>query len=197
MMMKGFHRSKFDNCVYFKKIGDGIFIYLLIYVDNMLIICKNMAGINQPKENLKSKFEMKDLGVAKRILGIDILRDRKKGTLSLTQTGYVQMVLKEFGMLDAKSVSTSIPSYYKLKYAKGTLTKLEFQYMSKVLYSNAIRSMMYAMITTRLDIAYGVGLVSRFTNCPSKDHWHVVKWMLRYLNGSSRLGLVYNRTETN
>ena len=51
------------------------------------------------------------------------------------------------------------------------------------------------MIATRPDIIYGVGLVSRFMSCPSKDHWHAVKWLLRYLKGSSRLGLSYSKTK--
>ena len=169
MMLKGFQRRKFDSCVYFMKTRDGSFIYVLIYVDSMLIICKNMAEINKLKKALKSEFEMKDLGVAERILGIDILRDRKKGILSLTQSGYVKKVLKEFGMVEAKTVSTTIPAYYKLKSAKRTLIDAELQYMRKVPYSNAVGSMMYAMIGTRPDIAYRVGLVSRFMSNPSKE----------------------------
>ena len=55
--------------------------------------------------------------------------------------------------------------------------------------------MMYDMIATRPNIAYGVGLVSRFMSCPSKDHWQAVKWLLRYLNGSSKLGLVYGKAK--
>ena len=56
---------------------------------------------------------------------------------------------------------------------------------------------MYAMIATRPDIAYGVGLVSRFMSFPAKGHWHAVKWLLRYLKGSSKLGLVYGAAESN
>ena len=55
--------------------------------------------------------------------------------------------------------------------------------------------MMYAMIATRPDIAYGVDLVSRFMSFPSRDDWQAVKWLLRYLNGSSKLGLVYGKAK--
>ena len=68
--------------------------------------------------------------------------------------------------------------------------------MQNVLYSNVVGSMMYAMIVIRLDIAYGVGLVSRFMSFPSKGHWHAVKWLLRYLKGSFKLGLVYGDTKS-
>ena len=85
---------------------------------------------------------MKNLGPAKRILGIDILRDRKRGVLSLNQTRNIQMVLKEFGILSAKFVSTPIPSHYKIKSSKGLMSEFELEYMHKVPYSNAVGCMM-------------------------------------------------------
>ena len=57
--------------------------------------------------------------------------------------------------------------------------------MSKVPYASAIGNLMYAMLCTRLDIAHAVGIVSRFMSRPGKQHWEVVKWILRYLRGSS------------
>ena len=63
--------------------------------------------------------------------------------------------------------------------------------MKKVPYSNVVGSLMYAMISTRPDLAYGVNLVSRFISKPSKDHWKVVKWLMRYIRGSMSVGLVY------
>ena len=57
--------------------------------------------------------------------------------------------------------------------------------MSKVPYASAIGNLMYVMLCTRLDIAHAVGIVSRFMSRPGKQHWEVVKWILRYLRGSS------------
>ncbi|XP_062114332.1 secreted RxLR effector protein 161-like [Humulus lupulus] len=68
--------------------------------------------------------------------------------------------------------------------------------MKDVPYSNAMGSMMYAMISTRPDIAYGTGLVSRLMSKPSPEHWKVTKWLLRYLKTSSQLKLKYCRDET-
>lgn len=75
--------SHFDHCVYFRKLADGSFIYLLLYVD-MLIACKSKVKINRLKAQLSHEFEMKDLGEAQRILGMEIGRDRVKGTVHLT-----------------------------------------------------------------------------------------------------------------
>jgi len=65
-------RSSYDNCVYFQKTSDGSFIYLLLYVDDMLIAARDKSLVNKLKTQLSSEFDMKDLGPAKIILGIEI-----------------------------------------------------------------------------------------------------------------------------
>jgi hypothetical protein len=55
--------------------------------------------------------------------------------------------------------------------------------MSRVSYSSTVGNLMYAMVCTRLDIAYVVGIVSRYMNNPGKEHWELVKWILMYLRG--------------
>ncbi|GLU15250.1 hypothetical protein SLE2022_317570 [Rubroshorea leprosula] len=67
--------------------------------------------------------------------------------------------------------------------------------MSSIPYSSAVGSLMYAMVCTRLDIAHAVGVVSRFLSDPSKIHWEVVKWIFRYLRGTTKLCLTFGQTE--
>jgi hypothetical protein len=71
----GFVRSKDDQCMYPKK-EDGCFIYVAVYVDNMLLIGNNMDAINKVKKQLSSNFNMKDLGATNFIMGMEIKRDR-------------------------------------------------------------------------------------------------------------------------
>jgi hypothetical protein len=73
----GFTRSKHDHCVYFKLIGDHL-IYLVLYVDDMLLIGNNKEIIQDVETQLSSKFDMKDLSASNFILGMEIKRDRKK-----------------------------------------------------------------------------------------------------------------------
>jgi hypothetical protein len=68
-------RRKVDHYIYSKEEG-GHFIYVDLYVDDMLLIGKNMDEIKKGKKNLSSKFDMKDLGAYKLIMGMDIKRDR-------------------------------------------------------------------------------------------------------------------------
>ena len=82
MLALGFTRRKEDHYLYFKLIGDDL-IYLVLYVDDMLLIGKNKEIIQNVKTQLSSKFNMKDLGASNFILGMEIKRDRKRGKLWL------------------------------------------------------------------------------------------------------------------
>jgi hypothetical protein len=75
MLGLGFKRIKEDHCLYFKLIGDHL-IYLVLYVDNMLLIGNDKEIIQDMKTQLSSKFDMKDLGAANFIFGVEIKSDR-------------------------------------------------------------------------------------------------------------------------
>ncbi|KAG8478983.1 hypothetical protein CXB51_028891 [Gossypium anomalum] len=117
MVSHDLKRSSFDSCVYFKKKNDGSVVYLLLYVDDMLIAAKDKGEIRKVKAKLSEEFEMKNLGPAKKILGMEILRDRKTSKLSLSQKGYIEKVLCRFNMQSAKPVSTSLAAHFRLSSA--------------------------------------------------------------------------------
>ena len=171
MIGQNYTRSNFDHCVYFRKLQDGSFIYLLLYVDDMLIASRNKGEICRLKAQLSKEFEMKDLGEAKKILGMEIARDRQRGILCLTQKQYLKKVLQRFGMSEkTKPVSTPLAPHFKLSASQCPKTEEEREYMSKVPYSNAVGSLMYAMVCTRPDISHAVGTVSRYMHNPGKEH---------------------------
>ena len=89
MVEQGYTRSHYDNCVYYRQFEERSFIYLLLYVDDMLIASMDMSLIKKLKFQLNQEFEMKDLGAAKKILGMEIQRDRKAGKLFLSQKKYL------------------------------------------------------------------------------------------------------------
>ena len=134
---------------------------------------------------------MKDLGSAKKILGMDIIRERKIHCLTLSHESYMRKVIERFNMTRAKPVSTPIAPHFKLSSSQSPQTDEENEVMKKVPYANAIGSMMYAMVCTRPDISYAVSLVSRFMSNPGEEHWKAVKWVLRYLVGSVEIGLCF------
>ena len=67
--------------------------------------------------------------------------------------------------------------------------------MSKVPYSSVVGNLMHAMVCTRPDIAHAVRVVSRFLSNPRKEHWAALKWILRYLRGTSRMCLCFGSGE--
>ncbi|KAG8489157.1 hypothetical protein CXB51_017144 [Gossypium anomalum] len=161
MTSHDFKRSNFDSYVYFKKNSDGSFVYLLLYVDDMFIAAKDKREIRKVKAQLNEEFEMKDLGPAKKILGMEILRDRKINKLYLSQKGYIEKVLCRFNMQSAKPVSTPLAAHFRLSSALSPQSNDEIEYMSHVPYSSAVGSLMYAMVCSRPDLSYAVSAFGR------------------------------------
>ena len=170
----GFTRSKADHCVYFKLIGDHV-IYLVLNVDDMLLVGNDKEIIHDLKTQLSSKFNMKDLGAANYILGMEIKRDRAKRKLWLNQRKYVETILQRFNMQDSKPMMVPIPIGVKLSAEQCPKTQEEEEDMSRVPYASAVGSLMYAMVCTRPDIAHAVGVLSRFMSKLGKEHWPAVK----------------------
>jgi len=95
MIGKGYTHCHYDNCLHFQQSG-GSFVYLLLYVDEMLIAFNDKSLINNLKQRLSNEFVMKDLGAAKKILGMEIHRNCKTGKLYLSQKKYLENVFDKF-----------------------------------------------------------------------------------------------------
>ena len=129
----GFKRCEVDHCCYVKSF-DNSYIILLLYVDDMLIAGSSIEEINNLKKQLSKQFAMKDLGVAKKILGMRIIRNKANGTLKLSQSEYVKKVLSKFNMNEAKPVSTPLGSHFKLNKEQSSKTEEESSYEQGALY---------------------------------------------------------------
>ena len=189
MIEKWFEHTSADPYSYVKWFGES-FVLLLLYVDDMLILGKDMFVIGRLKE-LRNSFAMKDLGLAKKILGMQISRDRRAKRIWLSQERYIKKVLERFGMKDAKLVGSPLPNYFRICAKQYPKSDEEKNKMNNVPYASAIESLMYAMVCTRPGIAYVVGITSRVLANPGKEHWAVVKWVLCYLRGSSKVSLCF------
>ncbi|GKB69948.1 putative RNA-directed DNA polymerase [Tanacetum coccineum] len=171
---QGYRKTSSDHCVFFQKFGDDDFIILLLYVDDMLIVGKNIGRIAQLKRDLSKSFSMKDLGPAKQIIGIRIFRDRGAKKLHISQEQYIEKVLCKFNMDKAKVVSSPLTTNFKLTNKDCPSSKMNIEKMDRVPYASAVGSLMP-------DLAHAVGVVSRFLSNPGKKHWEDVKWIFRYL----------------
>ncbi|GJZ06969.1 retrovirus-related pol polyprotein from transposon TNT 1-94 [Tanacetum coccineum] len=144
---------------------------------------KSLYGLKQT--------ETVDLGPAKQILGIRIFRDRGAKKLHISQEQYIEKVLRRFNMDKAKVVSSPLTPNFKLTDKDCPSSKKNIEKMDRVPYALAVGSLMYAMVCTRPDLAHAVGVVSRFLSNPGKKHWEAVKWIFRYLRGTSKLGITF------
>ena len=191
MCEQTYKKTTSDHCVFVIKFSNDDFIILLLHVDDMLIVGKNVSRIDKLKEQLGKLFSMKDMGAAKQILGIRIIRDRKEKKLWLSQEHYIKRVLHRFHMEKAKGVSTPLATHFKSSSKQSPSNENEKLYMQRVPYASSKGSLMYAMVCTRPDIAHVVGTVSRFLSNPGKEHWNAVKWILRYLRGTINMMLCF------
>jgi hypothetical protein len=141
---------------------------------------------------LSTKYvEITDLGELHWLLGMEIIRDRQNGTISLSQKAYVDLIVHRFGFNDVKPVSTPIDPQVRLSQLQAPSTSLEHARMRNIPYREAIGSLMYASLGTRPDISFAVTTLSRFNSNPGEAHWNAAKRVFRYLKGTRDLWLVY------
>ena len=192
-MCVGYCKSFHDSCVYFREFPDGSFIYLILYIDDILIAAA-MAQIYHLTAQLKGEFEMIDLWATKKILGMEIHRDRKASKLYLSQKKYVEKVFEP--LWDEKCQTSEYSSCYLFQTFNYIIitSDEEMNYMAHVPYSLAVSSIMYAMVCTHADISHAVSVVSSYMSCPGKGHWETVKWISRYLKGNYGACLKFGRS---
>jgi ATP-binding cassette subfamily B (MDR/TAP) protein 1 len=88
-------------------------------------------------------------------------------------------------MHNAKPVSTPLVAHFKLSSTLCPQSDHEIEYMSRVSYSSADGSLIYAMACSRLDLSHALSVVSRFMVNPDREHWRAVQWIFKNLRGTS------------
>ncbi|GKE39551.1 zinc finger, CCHC-type containing protein [Tanacetum coccineum] len=130
---------------------------MCLYVDDMLIFGTDQVQIDLTKEFLSSRFSMKDMREADVILGIRIKHESNR--IAISQSHYIEKVLKKLNYIDCTLVSTPMDRSEKLMPNNG-------QVVSQIEYSKVIGCLMYAMTCTRPDIAFTVCKLSKYTSNP-------------------------------
>jgi hypothetical protein len=145
--------------------------FLVLYVDDILLIGNNMQMLNSVNEYLNSKISMKDMGEAAYVLGIKMIyRDRSRCLLALSQSTYLDKVLKRFRMENCKKGNLPIMKGVSLSVTQCPATKKEKSVMSDIPYASNIVSNMYAMLSTRPGVALALSLMSHYQSNPCMSH---------------------------
>ena len=184
----GFKESTADPGLFIKPSSPPA--YLLIYVDDILVITNNTYMLNSVKNQISTAFETRDLGPATFFLGIDIIRDRTTKTIKLTQTRHTTDLLSKFNMEKSKPFDTPSSIAIKLTADGEPLDTKEHPY------STLIGSLMYLASCTRPDIAQAVGALARYMSKPTTTHWTAAKHVLRYLAGTTDYGIIFTPSDS-
>ncbi|KAK1662819.1 hypothetical protein QYE76_050978, partial [Lolium multiflorum] len=186
----GFIQCHGEACIY-KKVSGSSVAFLILYVDDILLIGNDIELLSSVKGYLNNIFSMKDLGEASYILGIKIYRDRSRCLIGLSQSTYLDKILKKFRMDESKKGFIPMLPGKVLSKTQGPATAEERERMSNIPYASAVGSIMYAMLCTRPDIAHAVSLTSRYQSDPGMEHWTAVKNILKYLKRTKDMFLCY------
>lgn len=181
-----FTSSTNDPCLYIKKSSSEI-LFIALYVDDLLLVGTSKSKIDFVKGEFKKRFEMKDLGPVKVMLGIQISRDRPNRKLFISKQEYIEQILSRFGMETSRPVKTPME---KLIFSSSS--NISDLAAADVPYRQAIGSLIYLVTNTRPDIAFTVGQLSKHPENPSQSNWASVKRVLRYLAGTRAHGILFD-----
>lgn len=183
-----FKQSTTDACVLFKEEEDKSRTYVTVYVDDLLIMGQKKEAVENAKKLLREAYSIKELGNVNWILGIKIRRE--KTAMTLDQELMANTVLRKFGMENCNPSKVPIPNGLELKSREN-----EKQFDLEK-YRSAVGSLMYLATMTRPDLTYAVSLVARHMHNPTEKHWNAIKGILRYIRGTTTLGLKFEKSGT-
>jgi hypothetical protein len=178
---KNFIKCPYEHALYIKAQSGDILIVCL-YVDDLIFTGNNLSMFEEFKKDMSNEFEMTDMGLMAYYFGIEVKQEDKG--IFITQEGYAKEVLKKFKMDDANPVGTPMECGSKLsKHENGEI-------VDPTLYKSLVGSLRY-LTSTRPDILYAVGVVSRYMEAPTTTHFKAAKRILRYIKGTTNFGLHY------
>lgn len=181
LLSLGSSQSRADCSLFFRKSGTSV-IYILIYVDDMLITGNYLIGIQNVIQQLCKNFSLKDLGDVNLFLGIEI--NRTAQGLHLHQGNYIKDILDRLQMSEAKGNFTPMVSSCGLSKGEDNSS------VDGKVYRSTVGALQYSNIT-RPEIDFSLNKVSQYMSSPLDTHWKVVKRILRYLAGTTVMAYIY------
>lgn len=181
LVQSGYHVAPADSSLFVKS-QEGKLSIVLVYVDDLIITGDDKDEIQRTRKNLSVRFQMKELGELKHFLGLEV--ERTEAGIFLGQQKYAKDIIQKYGLAECKPISTPMEPNLKLCAYNGKDLK------DTKMYRQIVGSLIYLTIS-RPDIAFAVGVVSRFMQKPRKTHLEAVKRILRYVKGTIDWGLFY------
>ena len=193
----GLKSNNDDPCLFIWRDKEFLLI-LLLYVDDMILASNNVEKLEEVKSKLKSEFELTDLGEPREFLGIKIEHDKENNIMRLSQSNYIDKILKRFNFdkeypQRTPMVTSQVANRERRmreESSKDTILN-ECETKLNVPYREAVGSLLYLANATRPDISYAVNVLSRHEINPTDNDWKMVIRVMRYLQGTKNLALVF------
>jgi histone deacetylase 1/2 len=182
----GFVSSKADTSLFIFS-RDGVQIYMLVYVDDIVIAGSTPKVVDRLVRSLMDTFPIKDLGKLDYFLGLEA--SYNSGGMVLTQRKYALDLLHRVNMENCKSTSTPLSTSESLSRVSGTMLGSEDSFR----YRSVVGGLQYLTLT-RPDISFAVNKVCQFMSQPTDVHWEAVKRILRYVKGTLQTGLCFRKS---
>ncbi|XP_020691342.2 uncharacterized protein LOC110105981 [Dendrobium catenatum] len=179
----GFSHSKSDQSLLIFK-ENSVTIYLLVYVDDILVTGDNSTAIQRLLDQLNRQFSMKHLGEANMFLGIRITKQNDQYFLSQEQ--YASSILQQADMLNCNSLANPTVTKFPSVFSPNTVIS------DPAMYRKLTGALQYLTLT-RPDIAFSVNLLSQHMHDPKPEHTYLLKRLLRYIKGTLSFGLQITR----
>jgi hypothetical protein len=186
----GFQCSNADPGMFYAHIGIHLLI-LVTHVNDCTLTGSSAKLVKLYKQKFNECYALTNFGPIHWVLGIKVMCDCTACTISLSQTAYIESILKHFNLGDTKPLS--MPMTPGIVYSKQDSPSHpnEVMHMSTLPYREAIGSLMYASVAMHPNITFTVTLLSQFLSNPGEAHWEGAKHILHYLSGTKSLTLTY------
>ena len=185
-------QSQIDPCLFYHKGDEGV-VLMCVYVDDIVLTGSNTKLLGVIKKKIMNDFASKDLGEVHQLLGLVVDRDMEAGLMRIHQQPYVKKLLEDYKeyLVGEKEVSTPATQDTYTRYVDSVFRKDERT--SDFSYREAIGALLFLSVSTRPDISNIVRFLSGFVSNWTDFHVKCLKRILKYLEGTSELGLYYER----
>ncbi|CAM8990990.1 unnamed protein product [Rhodiola kirilowii] len=186
MLENEFQKCPYEHTLYIKMSAEGQMLIVCLYVDDLIFTGSSEEMFIEFKEAMTRQFEMTDMGLMSYFLGIEV--EQADSGIFISQKKYAKDILKRFKFEGMKAVRTPVAERMEMmKEGTGELVNPTY-------FKSIVGSLRY-LTSTRPDIVYGVGLISRFMEKPQQSHLLAAKRILRYISGTIDYGIMYSHTE--
>jgi hypothetical protein len=156
---------------------------IIIYVDDMILAAENQTLLQEMGQSLLAKFQSRIMGAPTYFLGMNMVYKKEKGEVILRQHTYIEAIVEKYGLTTL--LPRKLPMVHGLALVKSEQSTSE--HFDE--YGSLIGALLFLAVCTRPDIAFAVGVLSKFVSRPTKEHWEAAINVVAYLKGTKMNGI--------